>query len=76
MLAPTRAATGCRLYELYEPNSGGRFYFYEIWKSQAALGQHAASPPFKHLEKTVGELVTELFETNIFTSLQIGKDTL
>jgi quinol monooxygenase YgiN len=76
MLAPTRAETGCRLYELYESSSGGHFYFYEIWTSQAALDQHAVSPHFKHLEKTVGELVTELFETNIFTSLQIGKDTL
>jgi quinol monooxygenase YgiN len=31
MLAPTRAESGCKLYELYESDSKGRFYFYEIW---------------------------------------------
>jgi quinol monooxygenase YgiN len=74
MLAPTRTETGCRLYELYESVSGGRFYFYEIWESQAALDQHAASPHFKHLEKTLAELVREPFEVNILASIQTGKE--
>jgi quinol monooxygenase YgiN len=76
MLAPTRAEWGCKLYELYESDSRGRFYFYEIWESQAALDQHAASLHFKHLEKTVGELVREPFEVNILTNIQTGKDPL
>jgi len=75
MLAPTRAESGCRLYELYESDRKGRFYFYEIWESQTALDQHAESPHFKHLEKTVGELVREPFEVNILTSIQPGEDT-
>ena len=65
MLAPSRAESGCKLYELYESDSPGRFYFYEIWESQAALEQHAVSAHFKHLEQTVGELVQEPFEVNI-----------
>ena len=65
MLAPTRAESGCKLYELYESDSKGRFYFYETWESQAALDRHAASAHFKHLEQTVGELVREPFEVNI-----------
>ena len=65
MIAPTRAESGCKLYELYESDSPGRFYFYEIWESQAALEQHAVSAHFKHLEQTVGELVQEPFEVNI-----------
>jgi quinol monooxygenase YgiN len=65
MLAPTRAESGCKLYELYESDSKWRFYFYEIWESQAALDQHAASPHFKHLEQTVGEFIEEPFEVNI-----------
>ena len=65
MLAPTRAESGCKLYELYESDAKGRFYFYEIWESQAALEKHAASPHFKHLEQTVGEFVQEPFEVNI-----------
>ena len=65
MLAPTCAESGCKLYELYESDSEGRFYFYEIWESQAALDQHAASPHLKYLEQTVGRLVHEPFEVNI-----------
>jgi quinol monooxygenase YgiN len=72
MLAPTRAEPGCKLYELYESNSKGRFYFYEIWESQAALDRHAASPHFKHLEQTIGELVQEPFEVNILETILTG----
>jgi len=75
MLAPTRTEHGCRLYELYESDSKERFYFYELWEGQAALDAHAASPHFKHLEKTLGGLVAEPFEVNILTSFQIRRDT-
>lgn len=61
MLAPTPAEPRCKLYELYE-SARGRFYLYETWESQAALDQHAATPHFRHLEQTVGELVKEIFE--------------
>jgi quinol monooxygenase YgiN len=69
MLAPTRAESGCKLYELYESNSKGRFYVYEIYESQAALDQHAASPHFKHLKQTVGDLLQESFEVNILRAV-------
>jgi quinol monooxygenase YgiN len=72
MLVPTRAESGCKLYELYESETKGRFYFYELWESQAALDQHAASPHFKHLEQTVGELVQEPFEVNILERVLSG----
>jgi len=72
MLTPTRTEPGCRLYELYESGSGGRFYFYETWDSQAALDRHAASPHFKHLEQSIGELVAEPFEVNILTKILPG----
>ena len=72
MLAPTRAESGCKLYELYESDSKGRFYFYEIWESQAALDQHAGSPHFKHLEQAVGALVQVPFEVNILKEVQTG----
>ena len=72
MLVPTRAEAGCRLYELYGSSSEGLFYFYEIWESQAALDRHAASPHFKHLEHTVGELVQGPFEVSILTAIQPG----
>ena len=75
MLAPTRAESGCKLYELYESDSNGRFYFYEIWDSQAALNQHAVIPHFKHLEQAIGELVQEPFEVSILTSIQTSVPT-
>jgi quinol monooxygenase YgiN len=70
MLHPTRAERGCMLYELYESNSRGLFYFYEMWESQAALDRHAASPHFMHLEQTIGELVQQPFEVNILERIQ------
>jgi len=76
MLVPTRAESGCKLYELYESDAEGRFYFYEIWESQAALDQHAASPHFKHLAQAVGELVQEPFEVNILQKILAGAATV
>jgi quinol monooxygenase YgiN len=49
MLAPTHLEPGCELYELYVSDAEGRFYFYEIWESQAALDEHAATPHYRHL---------------------------
>ncbi|MCU1297537.1 MAG: hypothetical protein JWO91_1815 [Acidobacteriaceae bacterium] len=69
MLAPTRIEPGCKLYELYESDSKGRFYFYERWESQSVLDQHEATPHFKHLEQTIGELVDEPLEVNILKGL-------
>jgi len=64
MLAPTRAESGCELYELYESDAKGRFYLRETWVSQAALDQHMATTHFKRLKETGGELVKEPFEIN------------
>ena len=72
MLAPTRAESGCKLYELYESDSKGRFYFYEMWESQAALDRHAASPHFKRLEQSGAELFQEPFEVNILEEIQVA----
>jgi quinol monooxygenase YgiN len=64
MLAPTRAESGCELYDLYESDTKGRFYLRETWTSQAALDQHIATPHFKRLKETGGKLVKEPFEIN------------
>src|SRR6266850_5855002 len=69
MLAPTHAEPGCKVYELYESDSNGRYYFYETWESQAALDQHAATPHFKRLEQSAPELVKEPFEVNILKKI-------
>jgi quinol monooxygenase YgiN len=69
MLAPTHAESGCKSYELYESDSSGRFYLSEVWDSQAALDQHAATPHFKRLEQTAPEFVKEPFEVNILKKI-------
>jgi quinol monooxygenase YgiN len=72
MLSPTRAESGCQLYELYESDSRGRFYLYENWQSQSALDRHIATPHFRHLQQAVGELLTEPFEVNILRPIRSG----
>jgi quinol monooxygenase YgiN len=72
MLTPTRAESGCELYELYESDSRGRFYLCETWESQAALDRHMATPHFKRLKQTGGELVEEPFEINIVKRILTG----
>jgi quinol monooxygenase YgiN len=72
MLAPTHAELGCKLYELYESDARRRFYLDEVWESQAALDRHMATPHFKRLEQTGGELVQEPFEINIVKRILTG----
>ena len=72
MLAPTHAEPGCIRYELYESDAKGRFYLCETWESQAALDQHLATPHFKRLKQTGGELVTEPFEINVVKRILTG----
>ena|SRR5258708_39228814 len=69
ILVPTHAEPGCKMYELYESDSNGRFYLHEIWESQAALDQHAATPHFKRLQQAAPELMKEPFEVNILKSI-------
>lgn len=72
MLAPTRAESGCELYDLYESDSRGRFYLNEIWESRAALDRHLATPHFQRLKQAGGELVKEPFEVNIVREILTG----
>jgi quinol monooxygenase YgiN len=75
MLTPTRAESGCELYELYESDSKGRFYLNETWESRAALDRHLATPHFERLKKTGAELIKEPFEVNIVREILIGAAT-
>jgi quinol monooxygenase YgiN len=72
MLTPTRAESGCESYLLYESDSRGRFYLYEIWESQAALDRHLATPHFQRLKQAGAELTKEPFEVNIVKTILTG----
>jgi quinol monooxygenase YgiN len=69
MLAPTRAEQGCRLYELYESNNRGLFYFYEEWESQDALDRHTTTPHYKQLTQNIRDLLEGTFEVTLLNSL-------
>jgi quinol monooxygenase YgiN len=69
MLVPTRAERGCRLYELYESNNQGLFYFYEKWESQDALDRHTETPHYKQLAQNVRDLLEGAFEVNVLDFL-------
>ncbi len=70
VVAPTRAEAGCKLYELYASDTKGRFYFYELWESKAALDQHVASPHFQHLAKAIPGLIEGELEVNVVEAAQ------
>jgi quinol monooxygenase YgiN len=69
MLVPTRAEQGCRLYELYESNNRGLFYFYEKWESQDALDRHTETAHYKQLAQNIRDLLEGAFEVNVLNSL-------
>ena len=49
LLAPTRAETGCVIYNLHrDPQDPAKFMFYEEFVSQAALDAHGETP---HLQQ-------------------------
>ncbi len=65
MLSPTHAEEGCEFYELYESNAPGRFYFYELWTTQAHLDAHCTTPHFQNLVAAGATLFAEPPEINI-----------
>jgi quinol monooxygenase YgiN len=69
MLAPTHAEPGCKLYDLYETDTRGRFFLYERWENQAALDLHMTTPHFKRLQQIGGQLETGPFEINFLRKI-------
>ena len=69
LVAPTHAEAGCKIYELYESQEIGRFYFYELWASREALDGHLSMPHVEHLKSVIGDLVGEPFEVNLVKAL-------
>lgn len=52
LVAPTRQEPGCLAYELhFDPESPGRFMFYEKFADQAALDAHVGSAHFQNWKR-------------------------
>jgi len=57
LIAPTRAESGCILYDLHESvDDPAQFLFYEIWQSQAHLDAHFQTPHLQRLLKIAPEI--------------------
>ncbi|MGN6628134.1 MAG: putative quinol monooxygenase [Tepidisphaeraceae bacterium] len=69
MLAPTHAEPGEKVYDLYQSDTAGRFYFFEVWQSQAAFDHHANTPHFKALGAKLDGLIAEPIELNFVTAV-------
>ena len=52
LVAPTRAEPGCVSYELFrDPERPAKFMFQEVFRDQAALDAHLATPHFVQFVK-------------------------
>jgi quinol monooxygenase YgiN len=71
MLAPTRAESGCKLYELHKAEKSGQFYFYEIWQSHESLERHVETPHFQNLQKQLEGLLEGELEINLMRKIEI-----
>jgi quinol monooxygenase YgiN len=69
ILAPTRAESGCKLYELHESEKPGQFYFYEIWQDHEALTHHAATPHYENLKQQLSGLLEVELEINLMRKI-------
>lgn len=60
LVGPTRAEAGCLQYDLHSDNNDpSHFFFYERWRSEAALEEHIASPHFRAFAERESELLRE-----------------
>jgi quinol monooxygenase YgiN len=65
MLSPTRAEDGCSFYRLFEAREPGLFYFYELWRDEAALNAHVDSVHFKEMQIRLKDLLFEPLEVSL-----------
>jgi quinol monooxygenase YgiN len=71
MVAPTHAERGCLIYDLYESEWPGNFYFYELWASRRDLQRHASSSHFQRLLQALPEVATGSIEVTLLNKLNL-----
>jgi quinol monooxygenase YgiN len=70
LVEPTRREEGCVQYDLHEQNGRpGHFVFFEIWKSQADLDKHMATPHFTAVVPLIPELCSQPPEILTYTRI-------
>jgi quinol monooxygenase YgiN len=71
MVTPTHAERGCLIYDLYESEQPGNFYFYELWASRRDLLRHAASKHFQGLLKSLPGVTAGTIEVTLLNKLNL-----
>jgi quinol monooxygenase YgiN len=71
MVAPTHAEHGCLIYDLYESEKPGTFYFYELWASRQDLQRHATSSHFQRLLQALPEFTVGSIEVSLLNKLNL-----
>lgn len=69
MVAPTHAERGCLIYDLYESEKSGSFFFYELWASRKDLIRHAASSHFQRLIHALPEFAAGSIDVTLLNKL-------
>jgi len=72
MVAPTHAEPGCLIYDLYESESPGTFFFYELWASRRDLVRHAASSHFERLLKALPQFTAGSIEVTLLNKINLN----
>jgi quinol monooxygenase YgiN len=71
MVAPTHAERGCLIYDLYESEKPGKFFFYELWASRRDLLRHATSPHFQRLLQALPEFAVGSIEVTLLNKINL-----
>ncbi len=72
MVAPTHGEPGCLIYDLYESEKPGTFFFYELWASRKDLVRHAASPHFERLLKALPQFGAGSIEVTLLNKINLN----
>ncbi|HEY0256051.1 MAG TPA: putative quinol monooxygenase [Candidatus Methylacidiphilales bacterium] len=70
MVDPTHAEQGCLIYDLYETEKAGKFYFYELWATRRDLRRHASSLHFQRMQEALPEFAAGPMEVILLKSIR------
>ena len=70
LVEPTRAETGCIIYDLYQTRDDTtHFMFYECWESKDDLERHLQKPHIKNFMETADELLAVPFTVSLWEKI-------
>ena len=71
MVAPIHEERGCLIYDLYESEKPGTFFFYELWASNLDLQRHASSSHFQRLLRALPAVAAGSIEVTLLNKLNL-----